>query len=91
MYETLHMWTQVVGKIRLAHSPAINHWRQVALYVTPSGLTTFPIPYGARTIEILFDFIYYDLMVHTSGKSSYHDDIHRAKTIHRQRPCRKTC
>ena len=44
---TLHLWTQVVGKIRLAHAPMVNHWWQVPLYVTCRGLTTSPIPYGA--------------------------------------------
>src|SRR2546423_15076476 len=65
-YETLHMWTQVVGKVRLALSPMVNHWWQVTLYVTPRGLTTSPIPYGNRTFEILFDFIDHSLAVHTS-------------------------
>jgi hypothetical protein len=64
-YETLHMWTQVVGKIRLALSPVVNHWWHVTLYVTPSGLTTSPIPYETRTVEILFDFIDHNLTVHT--------------------------
>ena len=44
--ETLHMWTQVVGKIRLALSPRVNHWWEVPLYVCARGLTTSPIPYG---------------------------------------------
>ncbi|MBF6612204.1 MAG: hypothetical protein IVW55_03665 [Chloroflexi bacterium] len=71
-YETLHMWTQVVGKIRLTLSPMVNHWWQVTLYVTPRGLTTSPIPYGTRTFEILFDFIDHNLAVHTSdGKARY--------------------
>ena len=48
---TLQLWTQVVGKIRLAHAPLINHWWQVALYVTPRGLTTSAIPYGARCFQ----------------------------------------
>jgi len=65
-YETLHMWTQVVGKIRLALSPMVNHWWQVTLYVTPRGLTTSPMPYGARTVEILFDLINHNLTLHTS-------------------------
>jgi hypothetical protein len=64
-YETLHMWTQIVGKVRLALSPMVNHWWQVTLYVTPRGLTTSPIPYGKRTFEILFDFIDHSLAVHT--------------------------
>jgi len=46
-YATLHMWTQIVGKIWLALSPMVNHWWQVTLYVTARGLTTSPIPYGA--------------------------------------------
>ncbi|HYZ62221.1 MAG TPA: DUF5996 family protein, partial [Acetobacteraceae bacterium] len=54
---TLHLWTQVVGKIRLARAPMINHWWQVPLYVTCRGLTTSPIPDGTRTFQIDFDFI----------------------------------
>ena len=46
---TLQLWTQVVGKVRLAHAPMVNHWWQVTLYVTSRGLTTSPIPYGATT------------------------------------------
>ena len=56
-YATLHMWTQIVGKIRLAHSPMLNHWWQVPLYVTSRGLTTSAMPHGARTFQIDFDFI----------------------------------
>ena len=63
---TLHLWTQVVGKIRLAHAPMINHWWQVPLYVTCRGLTTSPIPYGARTFQIDFDFIDHKLEIRTS-------------------------
>jgi hypothetical protein len=63
---TLHLWTQVVGKIRLAHAPMINHWWQVPLYVTCRGLTTSPIPYGARCFQIDFDFIDHCLKIHTS-------------------------
>ena len=51
---TLHRWTQVVGKIRLAQAPLINHWWQVPLYVTSRGLTTSPIPYGARSFPDRF-------------------------------------
>jgi len=54
---TLHMWTQVIGKIRLALSPRINHWWQVALYVSARGLTTSPVPYGSEIFEIEFDFL----------------------------------
>ena len=50
--ETLHMWTQVVGKVRLALTPLVNHWWNVPLYVTARGLTTSRIPYGARAFEL---------------------------------------
>jgi hypothetical protein len=60
---TLHMWTQIVGKIRLALSPYMNHWWQVPLYVTARGLTTSPIPYEGGTFEIVFDFIAHDLLI----------------------------
>ncbi|TMJ38880.1 MAG: hypothetical protein E6G86_15300 [Alphaproteobacteria bacterium] len=60
---TLHMWTQIVGKVRLALSPYMNHWWQVPLYVTARGLTTSPIPYDGETFEILFDFIEHDLLI----------------------------
>jgi hypothetical protein len=64
--ETLHLWTQIVGKIRLAKSPWLNHSWHVALYVTPRGLTTSPIPDGARTFQIDFDFIDHVLRIATS-------------------------
>ncbi|HUP00411.1 MAG TPA: DUF5996 family protein [Gemmatimonadota bacterium] len=63
---TLHMWTQVVGKIRLARAPLINHWWQVPLYVTSRGLTTSPIPYEGRAFQIDFDFIDHELMIRDS-------------------------
>jgi hypothetical protein len=65
-YATLHMWTQIVGKTRLALAPMENHWWQVALYVTPRGLTTSAIPYGERTFAVDFDFIDHTLWVRTS-------------------------
>jgi hypothetical protein len=64
-YATLHMWTQIVGKIRLELSPPANHWWQVTLYVTVRGLTTSTIPYGERTFQIDFDFIDHTLVVRT--------------------------
>src|SRR4051794_38798220 len=63
---TLQLWTQIVGKIRLAKSPWLNHSWHVALYVTPRGLTTSPIPDGARTFQIDFDFIDHQLRIATS-------------------------
>jgi hypothetical protein len=63
---TLHLWTQVVGKIRLARSPWLNHSWHVALYVTARGLSTSPIPDGTRNFEIEFDFIDHVLRISTS-------------------------
>jgi hypothetical protein len=54
--DTVHLWTQVVGKIRMVNTPVVNHWWNVTLYVTPKGLTTSPIPYGDRVFQIDFDF-----------------------------------
>ena len=63
---TLHMWTQIVGKIRLTQSPWINHSWHVTLYVTTRGLTTSPIPYGNRTFQIDFDFIGHQLAIQSN-------------------------
>ncbi len=63
---TLHLWTQVVGKIRLAHAPLINHWWQVPLYVSSRGLTTSAIAYGARSFQLDFDFLAHNLIIQTS-------------------------
>ena len=63
---TLHMWTQIVGKIRLTLTPWTNHSWHVTLYVTSRGLTTSPIPHGVRTFEINFDFIDHQLQIDTS-------------------------
>jgi len=65
-YATLHMWTQVVGKIRLELGPDINHYWGTTLYVTARGLTTSPIPYPKGVFEIHFDFIAHALEVTTS-------------------------
>ena len=63
---TLHLWTQIVGKIRLAQSPWVNHGWSVTLYVTPRGLTTSPIPYGTRVFQIDFDFLDHRLLIQAS-------------------------
>jgi hypothetical protein len=65
-YATLHLWTQIAGKIRLVRSPWLNHSWHVALYVTPRGLTTSPIPDAMRTFQIEFDFIDHLLRISTS-------------------------
>jgi hypothetical protein len=65
------MWTQIVGKTRLAKAPMINHWWQAPLYVTSRGLTTSPIPYGERTFQVDFDFIDHELRIGMSGGAAH--------------------
>lgn len=65
-YHTLHMWTQIVGKIRLGLTPLENHWWNTALYVNTRGLTTSPIPYRGGEFEIQFDFINHRLELRTA-------------------------
>src|SRR6266576_5717491 len=86
-YDTVHMWTQVVGKIRMALTPPINHWWHVTLYVTARGLTTSVIPYGDRWFDMEFDFIAHLLRIRTSDGAErgialaprtvadFHDDV----------------
>ena len=69
-YATLHLFTQVIGKIRLARTPWLNHSWHVTLYVSGRGLTTSPIPDGARNFEIEFDFIDHMLKISTSDGAS---------------------
>lgn len=64
---TLHMWTQIVGKVRLALTPRVNHWWNVPLYLSSRGLTTSPIPYGDRAFELEFDFIDHKLHIRLSN------------------------
>jgi hypothetical protein len=63
---TLHMWTQIVGKLRLKLSPPQNHFWHSTLYVSTHGLTTSPMPYGAESFEIDFDFVTHQLLIETS-------------------------
>src|SRR5205809_7674848 len=65
-YATLHMWTRVVGKVRLRLTPLVNHWWNVPLYVTARGLTTTRIPYGRRAFELWFNFIRHQLVLETN-------------------------
>ena len=65
-YATVHMWTQMVGKVRLRLTPLVNHWWNVPLYVTARGLTTSRIPYGRRAFELQFDFIRHQLVIETT-------------------------
>src|SRR5438093_672270 len=70
---TLHRWTQMVGKIRLALAPAVNHWWHVPLYLTARGLTTSAMPYGGRIFQIDFDFIDHRLRI--AASDGRHDSM----------------
>jgi hypothetical protein len=65
--QTLHMWTQIVGKVRMELSPFLNHWWHVTLYVTPRGLTTSAIPYHGGSFDVTFDFLEHTLFMRTSA------------------------
>lgn len=73
--DALHLWTQVVGKVRLALAPMVNHWWQVALYVTARGLTTSLMPVGTRGLEIQFDFVDHRLHLLTTDGGARHLDL----------------
>src|SRR5580692_11236419 len=64
--DTLHMWTQIVGKVRLALSPMQAHWWNVPLYVSARGLSTAAMPYGENFLDIEFDFVSHELQFRTS-------------------------
>ena len=68
--ETLHMWTQIVGKTRLALTPPLNHWWNVPLYLSARGLTTSAMPYNCDLFEIEFDFVSHDLRFRISSGAS---------------------
>jgi hypothetical protein len=79
-FDTLHMWTQIVGKTRLALAPMENHWWQVALYVTVRGLTTSPMPHGDRSVTVELDFLSHELIVRT-GDGAKHAFALAAMTV----------
>ncbi len=64
-YVTLHMWTQIVGKVALALAPPLNHSWGIAFLVTSRGLTTRPLAYGSRSFTMEFDFIDHELVFRT--------------------------
>jgi uncharacterized protein DUF5996 len=64
--DTVQLWTQIVGKTRLAYAPMQNHWWQVTLHVSPRGLTTSAIPCGTRNFEVEFDFLAHRLSIRSS-------------------------
>ena len=63
---TLHLWTQVVGKVKLKLAPLSNHWWGITLFVTARGLTTGAMPYRGHALQIDFDFCAHELILHTS-------------------------
>jgi hypothetical protein len=79
-YATLHLWTQIVGKIRLVTTPPINHCWNVTLYVTARGLTTGPMPHGERTFQIDFDFVEHQLLI-TAGNGASGSVPLRAQSV----------
>lgn len=85
-YATLHLWTQIVGKVRLAQSPWVNHSWHVTLYVTATGLTTSFIPYGTRAFQIDLDFVEHQLLVRTSdgGRAGFALEPQSVATFYRR-------
>lgn len=85
-YATLHLWMQIVGKIRLVQTPWVNHSWHVTLYVTARGLTTSPVSYGTRTFQIDFDFIGHELQIQTSdgGAESFPLEPQSVAAFYRQ-------
>jgi hypothetical protein len=79
-YDTLHMWTQVVGKIRLALTPRANHWWNTALYVSPRGLTTSTMYHNGRLLQIDFDFVDHKLLIETTDVPPKSIDL-RSRTV----------
>lgn len=69
--DTLHMWTQIVGKTRMALTPLENHWWNVPLYVTPRGLSTSAVPFAGGTFEVEFDFVAHELLMRTSSGAAH--------------------
>jgi hypothetical protein len=79
-YRSLHMWTQIVGKVRLALTPLVNHWWEVPLYVNSAGLTTSAIPFEGGVFEVQFDFLRHELAIQTSDGHS-HSFALRARSV----------
>ncbi len=73
--DTVHLWTQIVGKVRMAATVHINHWWEVPLYVTATGLTTSLIPYAPRAFEVTFDFVEHRLHLRVT------DGTHRSMAL----------
>jgi hypothetical protein len=80
-YEALHMWTQVVGKVKLGMNPLVNHWWHVPLYVSARGLTTSAMHYGDRVFQMDFDFIEHKLFVSESDNRTLSVDLTRITSV----------
>ena len=80
-YEALHMWTQVVGKVKLSMNPYLNHWWQVPLYVDARGLTTSAMHYVGRVFQIDFDFIDHKLFVRESNDRTLSIDLTTPRSV----------
>src|ERR1700741_5391304 len=84
-YATLHMWTQIVGKVRLALTPRVNHWWNVPLYVYSRGLTTSAKHYEERVFELRFDFLNHQLLrlsERSDLSSPVKEDIRAFRAVH---------
>jgi Family of unknown function (DUF5996) len=79
-YRTLHMWTQIAGKIRMGLCAPLNHWWHVTLYVNSRGLTTGPVPFTAGIFELQFDFLNHELDITTSRGDSVRRPL-RAESV----------
>jgi hypothetical protein len=66
--DTLHLWTQIVGKVRIVLTPLINHWWNATLLVTARGLAAPAMPYGGRTFDVIFDFTNHRLVIETDDR-----------------------
>ena len=83
---TVHRWTQIVGKVRLAHAPLVNHWWNVPLYVSARGLTTSAVPYGPRRFEVAFDLVDHrlDVAVSDGGRGGFDLEPMSVAAFHRR-------
>src|SRR3954470_17533644 len=64
--DPLHMWTQIIGKVRMAHEPLVNHWWQATLYVSPRGLTTSAVPHASGAFDVELDLVDHQVRIRPS-------------------------
>ncbi|EGJ50979.1 DUF5996 family protein [Desulfocurvibacter africanus] len=80
-YDTLHLWLQIVGKIRLGLHPKLNHWWHAPFYVTPRGLSTHPIPLGAGKLELEFNFLSHTLTIDAGAAGTMSVELHDGLSV----------